>query len=65
MRFINYNNNITITIKNTQYIDVLLKNISIILNSNELFKIKFMNIFKNINNIYLLNKIIKKIIYII
>lgn len=57
---INYNNNITITIKNTKYIDVLLKNISIILNSNELFKIKFMNIFKNINNIYLLNKIIKK-----
>ena len=57
---INYNNNINITIKNIQYIDILLKNISIILNSNELFKIKFMNIFKNINNIYLLNKIIKK-----
>lgn len=55
-----YNNNITITIKNTQYINILLKNISMLLDYNELFKIKFMNVFKNINNTYLLDKIVKK-----
>jgi hypothetical protein len=50
---INCNTNIHILIETIQRLDILL-------NYNELFKIKFMNIFKNINNIFLLNKLTQK-----
>ena len=50
---INYNTNIHILIETIQRLDILL-------NYNELFKIKFMNVFKNINNIFLLNKLTQK-----
>lgn len=50
---INYNTNMHILIETIQRFDILL-------NYNELFKIKFMNVFKNINNIFLLNKLTQK-----
>ena len=50
---INYNTNMHILIETIQRLDILL-------NYNELFKIKFMNVFKNINNIFLLNKLTQK-----
>lgn len=50
---INYNTNIHILIETIQRLDILL-------NYNELFKIKFMNVLKNINNIFLLNKLTQK-----
>jgi hypothetical protein len=50
---INCNTNFQILIETIQRLDILL-------NYNELFKIKFMNVFKNINNIFLLNKLTQK-----
>ena len=38
----------------------IINNINILFNFNEIFKIKFMNIFKNTNNIFLLDKLINK-----